>query len=142
MIQGLHLLLYSTHTVEDRRFLRDVLGWAGVVDGPSSEQAGEDWWILATPPAEVGVHPMRDSTPPVAGVPARAELSLICDDLAATVEELRGKGVEPVNEATERGYGVACEIALPSGAWLQLYQPHHVAPALGQQRDAHSGDAD
>ena len=139
MIKGLHLLMYSTHTDPDRRFLREVLGWPGAVDGPSSEQAGEDWWILATPPAEVGVHPMRADTPTVAGVPARAELSLICDDINATIEELRAKGVEPVGDVTDRGYGIACEVPMPSGALLQLYEPHHVAPALGQQHAADDG---
>ena len=89
--------------------LRDVFGWEHV-------DAGDGWLIFALPPAELGVHPAER--------PA-AELTLLCDDLAATVEELRGKGVEVRGEPQEARWGVTTTVALPGGLDLMLYEPRH-----------------
>ena len=62
-----------------RSILRDVFGWHHV-------DAGDGWLIFALPPAEVGVHP--------AEYQVRRDLSLMCDDIHATVQELQRKGLE------------------------------------------------
>ena len=62
-----------------RAVLRDVVGWEHV-----EETTG--WLIFKLPPSELGVHPSDGAT--------RHELSLMCDDIAATVSELRAKGIE------------------------------------------------
>src|SRR5690242_14662670 len=109
MINGAHAILYSTDAEADRAFLRDVLGFPHV-------DAGHDWLIFKLPPAEVAVHP-ADAEP-------RHELYLMCDDLAATMADLAGRGVEVAAVSAER-WGSLAVIRLPSGAELGLYEPRH-----------------
>lgn len=110
MINGAHVILYSTDAEADRAFLRDVLGWASV-------DAGGGWLIFALPPAEVAVHPTDG--------PAQHELYLMCDDLAATLDDLRGRGVEVTSEPDDQGWGVVVSIRLPGGSDLWIYEPRH-----------------
>ncbi len=114
MITAVHLLIYSTDAAADRAFFRDVLGW------PSVDDAGSEpgWLIFKLPPAELGVHPV------MGGDPAH-ELSLMCDDLEATMAELRGKGVEFTAPVSDRGFGLVTSLRLPGGGQLTLYQPRH-----------------
>jgi catechol 2,3-dioxygenase-like lactoylglutathione lyase family enzyme len=113
MISAVHVLIYSSDAAADRAFLRDVLGWPNVEDGE-----GSGWLIFKLPPAELGVHPaMADR---------RAhEVSLVCDDVEATVAELRAKGVEFTAPVTDEGFGLVTRLRLPGGGELQLYQPTH-----------------
>ncbi|KAB8191525.1 extradiol dioxygenase [Nonomuraea phyllanthi] len=121
MIRGLHLLLLSQDPAADRAFLRDVLGWPWVED-----QASEPGWLIfETPPTEMGVHP-------VSGRPGVA-LHLMCDGIAATVAELKAKGV-PVGEVVNAGYGLATTVTLPSGAEVGLYEPRHKSPLAAFDR--------
>ncbi|MGH3679884.1 MAG: extradiol dioxygenase, partial [Natronosporangium sp.] len=53
------------------------------------------------------------------------ELSLVCEDIEATVAQLRGKGVEFTTPVTDAGYGLVTSLRLPGGGELQLYQPQH-----------------
>ncbi len=128
MITGAHFLLYSTKADEDRRFLRDVLGFAGV-------DAGGGWLILALPPSEIAVHPaeasfaQRHASHELLG----AVLYLMCDDLEATLRDLTAKGVEST-EIEREDWGIRTTIHLPSGGELGLYQPAHPSPLSG--RDA------
>ncbi len=108
-ITGAHVLLYTPEAEALRTVLRDVFGW-GHVD------AGEGWLIFALPPAEVGVHP-ADTT--------RHELSLMCDDVDATIADLRAKGIEFKGEPQSVGWGVAATMVLPGGLEMLLYQPRH-----------------
>jgi hypothetical protein len=108
-ITGAHVLLYTHEADALRAALRDVLGWRSV-------DAGDGWLIFALPPAELGVHP--------ADAP-RHELSLICDDIASTVAELREKGLEVRGEPQDLGFGVGARIVLPGGVELLLYEPRH-----------------
>ncbi|HEY7484170.1 MAG TPA: VOC family protein [Streptosporangiaceae bacterium] len=110
MITGLHTIVYSTGAEEDRAFLRDVLG-LGSVD------AGGGWLIFAMPPAELAVHPADQG--------ARHELYLMCDDIRATLDELRAKGVTVSDDITEAGWGLLGSIKLPSGADFPIYEPRH-----------------
>jgi catechol 2,3-dioxygenase-like lactoylglutathione lyase family enzyme len=110
MINGTHVILYSTDADADRAFLRDVLGFPNV-------DAGGGWLIFQLPPAELGVHPAE-------GAPA-TELYLMSDDLDATLAELAAKGVRPAGERIEARWGVRVPIALPSGAVIGLYEPRH-----------------
>jgi hypothetical protein len=111
MIKGLHLLLYSQDAEADRAFLRDVLGWPAVEDGP-----GSGWLIFKTPVSELGVHPTDG--------PPTTELHLMCDDIHATISELASKGV-PVDEVSELSFGLMSAVTLPSGAKFGLYEPRH-----------------
>ncbi len=110
MITGVHALIYSQQADAVRAFLRDVLGWSHV-------DSGEGWLIFAMPPAEVAVHPTE-------GTPA-TELYLMCDDVEATVEELRAKGGEFEGDIQDQGWGRVTSIRLPDGSSLGLYQHQH-----------------
>jgi predicted enzyme related to lactoylglutathione lyase len=114
MVTAVHVLIYSRDAAADRAFLRDVLGWPHVED--TSSESG--WLIFKLPPAELGVHPDT-------GGGQVHELSLICDDIEATVAELRANGVEVTNPPVDAGFGLVTRIRLPGGGDLQLYQPQH-----------------
>jgi hypothetical protein len=112
-IVGAHVLLYTPEAEALRAVLRDALGWEHV-DG------GDGWLIFALPPAELGVHPSDGAT--------THELSLMCDDIHATVAELRSKGIEIRGEPEDRGYGIVTTMVLPGGVEIDLYEPRHASP--------------
>jgi catechol 2,3-dioxygenase-like lactoylglutathione lyase family enzyme len=112
-IVGAHLLLYSPEADALRAVLRDVLGWDYVEDTPG-------WLIFKLPPAEVGVHPSEGST--------KHALCLMCDDLEATMADLRNKGIEFRGEPKAEGFGITTTMLLPGGVELLLYQPKHASP--------------
>ena len=112
-ITAVHMLLYTPEAEALRVTLRDVIGWRHVDDG-------DGWLIFELPPAELGVHPSE-------GEP-RHELPLICDDVEATVAELREKGVEVRGAPEDRGFGIGVTIVLPGGVEMLLYEPRHATP--------------
>jgi predicted enzyme related to lactoylglutathione lyase len=113
VITGVHAIVFSPDAAKVREFFADVLNL------PSAD-AGQGWLIFALPPAELAVHP--------AGGGSRHELYLMCDDIHATVEELRSKGVEIARDVTDQGWGLLAAIRLPDGAELAIYQPRHPSP--------------
>jgi hypothetical protein len=110
MINGTHAILYSEDAEATRSMLAKVLGSRSV-------DAGGGWLIFALPPAEIAVHPAEEG--------GRAELYLLCDDVAATVEALRAEGIQVTGPISDRGWGLLTAIALPGGVELGLYQPRH-----------------
>ena len=108
-ITGAHVLLYTSQPDELRAVLRDVFGWKHV-------DAHDGWLIFALPPAELGVHP--------AETPSH-ELTLMCDDLDATVAELRAKGIEFRGEPEDQGFGIVMTMVLPGDVEMLLYEPRH-----------------
>src|SRR5947209_5190510 len=96
-----------------RAFFRDILGFDSV-------DAGNGWLIFALPPAELAAHP-SDEQP-------HHELYLMCDDIHATVDGLKTKGVEVTNEITDAGWGLTTALKLPGGGHLGLYEPKHASP--------------
>ena len=122
MIDGVHLLLYSSDAGADRRFLRDVLGLQGV-------DAGDGWLILALPPAELAVHPSADNfAQRHAGHQLLgAVLYFMCDDLRASIAALEARGA-PFTEIQEEDWGIRTTIRLPGGGEVGLYQPAHPSP--------------
>lgn len=114
-VTGVHALLYTSEPDALRAVLRDVFGWRHVDDG-------DGWLIFALPPAELGVHPAEGPTFE-SGV--RHELSLMCDDITATIQDLRSKGIEVRGEPEEESYGITTTIVLPGGVELILYEPRH-----------------
>ena len=109
-ITGAHALLYTSEPEQLRAVLRDVFGWKHV-------DAHDGWLIFALPPAELGVHPAEKPS---------HELTLMCDDLDATVAELRAKGIEFRGEPENQGFGTVITMLLPGGVDMTLYQPRHV----------------
>lgn len=115
MINGVHTLLYTSQPEALRAMLRDVFGWKHV-------DAGHGWLIFALPPAEMGVHPAEGDNWEGG---ARHLVSFMCDNLQATVAELRAKGVDVVGEPRDEGYGITIMLNLPGGCEVMLYEPRH-----------------
>jgi catechol 2,3-dioxygenase-like lactoylglutathione lyase family enzyme len=109
VITGVHAIMYSPAAEQVREFLSGTLGL-------SSVDAGEGWLIFALPPAELAVHPAGAGT---------HQLYLMCDDIHATLAELRAKGVELAQDVADRGWGLMAAIRLPDGTELGIYQPRH-----------------
>jgi catechol 2,3-dioxygenase-like lactoylglutathione lyase family enzyme len=93
MITGVHVIVFAPEAERARAFFRDVLALESV-------DAGGGWPIFALPPAELACHPAEGSE-------AQHELYLMCDDLAATLAELRSKGVEGGGRRQRAGVGHA-----------------------------------
>jgi predicted enzyme related to lactoylglutathione lyase len=119
MITALHALLYSDDPPTTRAFLRDVLEWP-FLENPES---GPGWLIFRSGPSELGVHP--NSWGQTTTVPIHHELSLICDDLPATIKELSAKGAEFSGEPVDYGYGPMVHLRIPAAGEVQLYQPKY-----------------
>jgi len=109
-IIGVHALIYSRRAEEARRVFGEALGWRSV-------DAGEGWPIFAAPPTELAVHPTD-------GDPSH-ELYLMCDDIEATVAELKAKGVATAGPVVDRGWGLVTALRMPGGGELGLYEPRH-----------------
>ncbi|HKY61374.1 MAG TPA: VOC family protein [Gemmatimonadota bacterium] len=120
-IIGAHVLLYTPEPEALRATLRDAFGWKHV-------DAGEGWLIFALPPAELGVHPAEGPTYE-SGV--RHQLTFMCDDIEATIRELRAKGVAVMGEPEDEGFGTTVILGLPGGVEVLLYEPRHAVAIEG-----------
>ena len=110
MINGSHIIVYSSDPEADRAFFADVLEQPNV-------DAGGGWLIFKLPPAEVAIHP-SDGTP-------SQELYFLCDDVEATRSELRGRGVQFTQDISEERWGRLTRFRLPGGGEVGMYEPHH-----------------
>lgn len=111
MVNAMHALIYTTKPDEMRAFFTDVLRLPHV-------DAGRGWLIFALPPSEIALHPTDAGK-------EHHELTLMCDDIEATVADLRSRGVEFNGDPSDHGWGIAAQIALPDGTEMMLYQPRH-----------------
>jgi len=112
LITAAHIVIYSKDPEADRAFFRDVLKF-------SSVDAGQGWLIFAMPPLEVAFHDSDRND--------QHELYLICDDLAATLEDLKSKNVQ-ISEVSEQSWGRLATLTLPSAGKIGIYQPKHPSP--------------
>jgi hypothetical protein len=113
VINGVHALISTADAEGLRAFLAEVLELPSV-------DAGGGWPIFALPPAELAAHPSERG----GGV----ELYLMCDDIGATVDELKAKGVEFSGPVRDEGWGLLTAMMLPGGGELGLYEPRHPSP--------------
>ena len=116
MITGVHAIVFSPAADQVRTFFTDVLELPSV-------DAGGGWLIFALPPAELAVHPE--------GGAGHHELYLMCDDIQATLAQLRAKGVEVARDVSDQGWGLLAAIRLPDGTEFPIYQPRHPSPLAG-----------
>lgn len=115
MIRGVHTMFYSDEAVGLRDFLRDKIGMP-------ARDVGEGWLIFDIAQADMGVHPTDHEGSPPSGT---AEISFFCDDILATVAELRSKGVEFTQDVEDHGYGWVTYLRVPGGFTVQLYEPKY-----------------
>ncbi|HMR21752.1 MAG TPA: VOC family protein [Micropruina sp.] len=136
MLTAIHAMIYSDDPAATRAFFADVLRWPFVSEGEAGDAgvggAGtggtdpSEWLIFRSGPSEVGVHPTsgvhrgREWT-----APRQHEVSLMCDDLDATIVELRGRGAEFTGEPAELGFGRGVRLRVPGADDLLLYEPRH-----------------
>jgi catechol 2,3-dioxygenase-like lactoylglutathione lyase family enzyme len=113
VITGMHAIVFSPEAEKVRAFFADVLGMPSV-------DAGGGWPIFVLPPAELAVHPADGEN--------RHELYLMCDNIQATLAELRGKGAEVVRDVSDQGWGLLAAIRLPDGSEFPIYEPRHPSP--------------
>jgi catechol 2,3-dioxygenase-like lactoylglutathione lyase family enzyme len=116
MIKGVHTMFYGSNAAELRTFLRDKLGLKGT-------DVGDGWLIFDLPEADMGCHPSNDADSAPSGT---RDISFYCDDIHATVQELRSKGVEFKGEIEDHGYGLVTYFKAPGDFYIQLYQPSYV----------------
>jgi hypothetical protein len=100
-----------------RAFLRDKLGF-------SFTDVGEGWLIFDLPEADMGVHP-SDETDAHSRAGAHA-ISFYCDDIRATVADLKRQGVEFTMDIEDHGYGLVTHFKMPGEVTVQLYEPRYV----------------
>jgi catechol 2,3-dioxygenase-like lactoylglutathione lyase family enzyme len=139
MIIGAHIVLYTTDAEADRAFFRDVLNFPSV-------DAGHGWLIFALPPAAAAFHDLEKQSWDKKSWDkknleqndtehnSRHELYLMCDDIAATLRDLKSKNV-PVSAITEQRWGSLATLTLPSGSKLGIYQPKHPGPQHPELND-------
>ena len=113
-IIGTHALIYTPEPDALRAVLRDVFGFKHV-------DAGQGWLIFTLPPSELGIHPAEGTGPEA----TQHKLSFICDDIHATVKDLRAKGISIDAEPQDHGYGIVVMATLPGGVKVQVYEPRH-----------------
>jgi hypothetical protein len=113
VITGIHAVVFSPQAEKVRGFFADTLGMTSV-------DAGGGWPIFSLPPAELAVHPADGDS--------HHELYLMCDDIHASLAELRSKGAEIARDVSDQGWGLLAAIRLPDGSELPIYQPLHPSP--------------
>ena len=114
-IVGAHMLFYTSEAEALRAMFRDVFGFKHV-------DAGGGWLIFALPPAELGVHPAEVPDHKSAG---GHQISFMCDDIAATMAELKKRGVHFDGDPHKENFGTIAMMTLPGNLKVMLYEPHH-----------------
>lgn len=123
MITGVHALVYADNPEAARAFFRDVLRWPYV-------DAHDGWLIFGTGPSELGVHPTSGGDGgegPAWQIGQHHEVTLMCDDINATVVELAARGAEFSREVKDQGFGLTTMLKVPGAGEMMLYQPRHAA---------------
>jgi len=106
VINGAHVVIYTKDPEADRAFFRDVLKFPSV-------DAGHGWLIFAMPSSEAAFHDSESND--------RHELYLMCDDIAATLKELKSKKVK-VSGVSEQRWGKLATFNLPGGGKIGIYR--------------------
>ena len=100
MINGAHIVIYTKDPEADRAFFRDILELSSV-DG------GHGWLIFAMPPLEAAFHDSEKND--------QHELFFMCDDIAATLKDLKSKDVR-VSDVSEQRWGTLSRSRFPAAA--------------------------
>lgn len=119
MIKGIHGMFYSDEPEALRAFLRDKLGLP-------AKDVGGGWLIYDFAEADMGVHPTMPPMGHPDGPPSGThDVSFYCDDIEATVKELKGRGVEFDTDVVDQGFGLVTRLTMPGGVSVQLYEPRY-----------------
>ena len=128
MLTAVHTLIYSTDPTVTRRFFKEVLQWPCVTEGPTDEP--EEWLIFRTGPSETGVHPTAGPAGQTWGREGEHQITLVCDDLDATMAELAAMG-HTVKQREDLSGDVEAIRVLPHGSLQAMADPRRGGVALG-----------
>jgi catechol 2,3-dioxygenase-like lactoylglutathione lyase family enzyme len=115
-------------------FYTEKLGMEVMTDVTVAELGDFRWLMVGPPKAEIGIVLMAIPGPPVMddettlqvrelmGKGFAGTVFLETDDCRASYEELKGLGVEFIDQPEERPYGIDCGLRDPSGNHLRLTQ--------------------
>lgn len=109
MLNGAHVILYSSNPEADRAFFRDILQLSNI-------DIGGGWLLFKSPPSEIAFHPAEKS--------GACELYFMCDDIEAFLSSMNDKGVN-ASPVEKQNWGLLTKLRLPGGADLGVYQPLH-----------------
>lgn len=110
-------MFYHDNAEELRNFFKDKVGL------PCTDIGG-GWLIFKFDDADMGVHPSGGRESP--GEPhGTHDISFYCDNIHDTVDGMKQRGVEFVNEIEDHGYGFVVLFKAPGDLTLQLYQPKY-----------------
>lgn len=124
MITAVHTLIYSDDAPATRAFLKDVLGLPFVSDGEESSDPGA-WLIFGTGPSELGVHPTQGQHGgETFTAPRHHQVSLLVDDIEATVATIRERG-GTASDPTDLRFGIGSEVQVPGADAILVYAPKH-----------------
>lgn len=115
MIKGVHTMFYTSEAEAMREFIREKLGF-------KHTDVGDGWLIFEAPEADMGCHPANAEDGCPSGTHA---ISFYCDDIEATVAELKSKDVEFTQEIEDHGFGLVTYFKMPGDVEVQLYQPRY-----------------
>jgi catechol 2,3-dioxygenase-like lactoylglutathione lyase family enzyme len=124
MITAVHTLLYAEDPDAARAFFRDVLQFPAV-------DTGGGWLIFTTGPSELAAHPSSwEWQGERGGTDQHFDVSLMCDDLAATMAHLSARGAEFDGDVVEQQWGHTVALRVPGAGTMTLYEPTYDPPAL------------
>ena len=110
MITSAVVTVFAHDTEAASAFFRDVLEFPCEVVG--------DGWLRFAPPTELSVHSGGEPDFPS----GQHKLYFACDDIEQTVAELKGKGVEFVDEPVDEGCGLITRLLVPGAGEVGLYE--------------------
>ncbi len=123
VITAVHTLIYAHDPEAARAFFRDVLELPGT-------DTGGGWLIFKTGSGELGVHPRSWEYEGATGsTDQQFDVSLMCDDLDATMAQLTAKGAEFTGDVRDEGWGLTIRLQVPGAGEMTLYQPKYDSPA-------------
>jgi len=108
-ITGIHASFASPQVQEVRNFLKDVIGL------PYTDIGG-GFLVFEIPDAEIAA--TEHTT-------IEHEIAFACDDLHATIADLKDKGVRFANGVDEEVWGWRTFFDMPGGTRVMLYQPKY-----------------
>ena len=114
---GVHTMFYSSKAEELRTFLKEKLDF-------KATDIGDGWLIFDIKESDMGVHP-ADASGNHGEPNGTHNISFYCEDIEATVAELKDRGVEFKGEIEDHGFGWVAFFRVPGDFYLQLYQPKY-----------------
>jgi catechol 2,3-dioxygenase-like lactoylglutathione lyase family enzyme len=129
VIRGIHGLFYSSDPDATRAFFKDQVKLPG-------SDIGEGWWIFDLPEGDLGVHPVDEPRDPGGKDAGGHDVSFYCDDIHATVADLKSRGVAFTKDVADHGYGLVTYFTAPGGITIQLYEPRYVKRSTRQVKKA------